>query len=119
MVTLRPEVTEHGAKGIPSRAQGLADSLCVEVRKAAEPACMGQGCKGWEQRGYVSLRVCAHVFRLMRFTWGGEMISSSGHHSLLWYLWKAAFDGDVLILLLFLMVDIPISIPIPSGDSSA
>lgn len=62
---------------------------------------------------------CAHVFRLMRFTWGGEMISSSGHHSLLWYLWKAAFDGDVLILLLFLMVDIPISIPIPSGDSSA
>ena len=42
MVTLRPEVTEHGAKGIPSRAQGLANSLCVEVRKAAEPACVGQ-----------------------------------------------------------------------------
>lgn len=40
MVTPRPEVTEQGAKGIPSRAQSLADWLCVEVRKAAEPGCV-------------------------------------------------------------------------------
>lgn len=63
------------AKWIPSRAQSLAGALCGSERNSK--ASLWQGGVQRVEAKYVYLPPFprAHLFKLMRFAWGGEVIS--------------------------------------------